>query len=124
MNLLVETILAIKKAKKTIKAICFIGSEDSKYSCKWTEFEKLANIEYNKGFGAQEVAKDLIIRFYDGSVMIRQEYDGSESWRFIQRINNWCEKKMIDAIIRHPEQVGGVTMDEINTFTPEAEGEE
>ena len=60
--------------------IIFIGSEQSGHCCTWDEFGQLANEEYDEGFGAQEVAHDLIIVFSDGFMLVRGEYDGSEYW--------------------------------------------
>jgi hypothetical protein len=80
MNLLQETIEFILQIGKETKDIIFIGSENSGHSCTWAEYEILADQEYDNGFGAQEVARDLIIVFSDGSKMWRNEYDGSEWW--------------------------------------------
>lgn len=82
MNLLKETLEDIKNSRHEIADIIFIGSQESGYSCTWPEFEKLADKEYDDGFGAQEVASDLIIVFSDGMKMWRHEYDGSESWAY------------------------------------------
>lgn len=80
MNLLEETLHEMARAKLTHEKIVFIGSEDSEYACTWEEFVKLANVEYDAGFGAQEVAEDLVIEFTDGTSMRRVECDGSEHW--------------------------------------------
>lgn len=81
-NLLTETQQDIEASGHTPDDIIFIGSEDQGYSCTWDEFKQLANVNYNSGFGAAEVATDLIIVFADGSKMWRDEYDGSESWAY------------------------------------------
>lgn len=78
MNLLEGTIYEIIHSGHTIEDIIHIGNE--KYECSWEEFVKLANIDYQEGFGGQKVAMDLMIIFKDGQVMIREEYDGDE-WR-------------------------------------------
>ena len=82
INLLEETKCDILQSGHTIANIKFIGSADGEYSCTWAEFEVLANIEYNAGYGGAEIASDLIIRFTDGRDMWRGEYDGSEWWNF------------------------------------------
>ena len=82
MNLLTETIKDIKTSGHAIKDIVFIGSESSGHCCNWDEYKVVANIGYDSGYGAQEVAKDLIIVFSDGSQMWRHEYDGSENWDY------------------------------------------
>jgi len=82
MNLLEETKEGIKSSGHKIKDIIFIGSEESGHSCTWEEYKKLANIEYDSGFGGAEIATDLIIVFSDGFKMERGEYDGSEWWQY------------------------------------------
>jgi hypothetical protein len=82
MNLLQETIRDIESSGHTPEDIVFIGSEESGHRCTWEQFQVLANIEYDCGYGAQEVATDLIIVFSDGTKMWRHEYDGSERWDF------------------------------------------
>ena len=42
---------------------------------------KLADVEYDDGFGGQTVAKDLLV-VGDGWWLERNEYDGSEWWEF------------------------------------------
>ena len=80
MNLLQETVEFINGIDQKTEDIIFIGSEKSGHSCTWAEYEILANRRYDNGFGAQEVATDLIIVFSDGTKMWRCEYDGAESW--------------------------------------------
>ena len=82
MNLLKETIDDITQSGHTPADIIFIGSERTGHSCTWDEFQSLADFEYDAGFGAQEVADDLIIVFSDGSKMWRHKYDGSENWEY------------------------------------------
>lgn len=80
-NLLQETIDYMQSGRPyLVSDIVFIGSLDGQYSCTWDEFCKLADVEYDDGYGWQEVASDLIIQFKDGTQMYREEYDGSESW--------------------------------------------
>jgi len=82
MNLLKETKEGIKRSGHEINDIIFIGSEQSGHTCTWEEFTVLADREYNAGFGAQEVANDLIIVFSDGAKMWRIEYEGFERWAY------------------------------------------
>ena len=81
-TLLEETLDCIENSGHTPEDILFIGSEESGHSCSWEEFKKLADEEYDSGFGAAEVACDLIIVFKDGQRMWRGEYDGSEWWDY------------------------------------------
>ena len=98
MNLLEETIEAIKQSGHEIEDIVFIGSQSSGHSCTWSEFVFLANRYYDKGYGSQEVAFDLIIVFTDGSTMWREEYDGSEWWRYALQFKMPTETKPIKTL--------------------------
>lgn len=82
VNLLKETEKCIELQSKTSDDISWIGSRDGEYACTWTQFKELADFEYDCGFGAQEVASDLVIVFTDNSWLSRYEYDGSEGWCF------------------------------------------
>ena len=95
MNLLEETINDIKYNCQTIEDIVFIGSLYSGHCCDWGEFEALANIEYNEGFGSAEIASDLVIVFANGARMTRGEYDGSEWWEYHKPFVMPDEKKKI-----------------------------
>ncbi len=80
-NLLEETKSAVKDSGHKISDIVFIGNEDG-YGCSWKEYKKLADVQYDRGFGAAAVATDLTIVFTDGATMYRGEYDGSEWWEY------------------------------------------
>jgi hypothetical protein len=79
-NLLEETLDAIRHSGHTPDDIIFIGSVDTGHSCTWEEYQRLADVEYDSGFGAAEVASDLQVVFRDGVYLYRSEYDGSENW--------------------------------------------
>jgi hypothetical protein len=81
-NLLQETRREIEASGHTPADIVFIGSRRSGHSCTWDEFETLADVEYDDGYGSAEVAGDLEIIFSDGAFMHRGEYDGSEWWAY------------------------------------------
>lgn len=66
--------------KKTIKDVLWVGAPDYGYMT-WDEFAALADINYDDGYGAQEIAKDLVI-VGDSWWLERYEYDGSESWDY------------------------------------------
>ena len=85
-NLLDETIWEIRDAGRTLEDVAWVGSQGGEYQLTWDEFTKIANVDYNNGFGAQEVAGDLIVVFDDGSHMYRHEYDGSEYWVYSPRM--------------------------------------
>ena len=80
VNLLEETLYKMKSVNKGIEDIEWIGSDD--FYLDVNEFITLADIEYDDGYGAAEVATDLKIVFKDGSLMIRHNYDGAECWRY------------------------------------------
>lgn len=82
LNLLEETTDIMLKFGKSPDDIIFIGSEKSGHSCTWEEFLVLANKDYYAGYGATQVATDLIIVFEGGSLLKREDYDGSEWWEF------------------------------------------
>ena len=79
MNLLIETIGKLINNKKKEKDVLWVGSKDNYIT--WNEFKKIADIEYDAGYGGQEVATDLLIVGKD-FWLERQEYDGSECWEF------------------------------------------
>ena len=94
-NLLQETIKDIENSGHKVSDVIFIGSLDSGYSCTWDEFITLADIEYDAGFGGQEIASDLTIVFCDGSTMWRGEYDGSEWWEYSKPVEIPEKQKQI-----------------------------
>ncbi len=79
-NLLKETLQAIANSEHCPEDIVFIGSLHSGHSCTWADFQILANIVYHSGYGAAEVATDLVVVFSDYSYLARDEYDGKEWW--------------------------------------------
>lgn len=80
INFLEETKKDIQDFKHQVEDIVFIGSMISGHQCSWSEFETLADFEYDNGYGLAEIAQDLIIVFSNGDWMHRDEYDGSEWW--------------------------------------------
>lgn len=81
MNLLKETIEELKRNGKAPSDVIWIGSEN--YWSDWENFEYGANVEYDDGYGAPEVAENLLIVGKDWWLE-RHEYDGSEWWEFKQ----------------------------------------
>ena len=98
MNLLKETLDDIKESGHVINDIIYIGAEESGFCCEWDEYEIIADIEYDDGFGSQEIASDLIIVFSDGSKMWRHEYDGSEHWAYSKPFKMPSDKKKITTV--------------------------
>ena len=117
MNLLQETIDDIKHSGHKPEDIAFIGSEDSWHSCTWDEFTKLADRDYDNGYGAQKVASDLIIVFSDGTKMWRYEYDGSENWDYSSpfKMPEVPEgTKPVTSLFVSPEYMGWMDLADIN----------
>lgn len=110
MNLLKETLEVIEQAGYTPGHIVFIGSETSGHSCTWEEFTKIANKDYDDGYGGHKVAIDLIIVFTDGHKMWRGEYSGSEWWEYS---TDFIEPEITKPI----KTVFGVSMDKIHAKT-------
>jgi hypothetical protein len=86
-NFLQETINAILNSGHTKKDVMFIGSEDGKLRLNFNDFSRLANFNYDSGYGSPEIPQDLIIYFYDKTYAIREEYDGSEWWKYNEPLN-------------------------------------
>jgi hypothetical protein len=80
-NLLKETQNILEWSGKTPADVLWVGSFDGEYTITWAEFEQLANIEYDSGYGGQEIANDLVVVGNDWW-LTRSEYDGSEGWHF------------------------------------------
>lgn len=78
-NLLREVLDGLAEERRTPDDITYIGSRDG-HSCTWEQFRTLADVNYDSGYGGQEVVADLEIHFKDGSWWERAEYDGSEWW--------------------------------------------
>jgi|GEM_PF-500830 len=81
VNLLEETLEVLKKHGKSPKDVRWVGSKDGKYAITWDEFEKIADVIYDNGYGAQEIAEDLVVVGEDWWLE-RCECDGSEWWEF------------------------------------------
>lgn len=105
-NLLKETI-------ETIQDYNFNWPADVDYICAhdWnirenveipiSLFEKVANREYDNGYGCAEVDQSLMIVMKNGDYFVRDEYDGAESWEYIcvNHIRPTCIAKEYNPII-------------------------
>tara|TARA_Y100000361_G_scaffold154306_1_gene179466 strand:+ start:807 stop:1181 length:375 start_codon:yes stop_codon:yes gene_type:complete len=116
-NLLKETINDIVESGHTPDDIIFIGSEETGHQCTWGEFRDLADKEYCGGFGASDVATDLVIVFSDGSKMWRGEYDGSEWWEYSKPFVKPEESKPIKELFATKMgHVGWRKLSELNDY--------
>ncbi|MEN6549031.1 MAG: hypothetical protein ABFE07_23545 [Armatimonadia bacterium] len=75
MNLLKETLESM--APHTPSEVLWVGGDSFWFT--WDEFARVADVEYDSGFGSQKVASDLVV-VGDGWWLERTEYDGSEGW--------------------------------------------
>lgn len=80
MNLLTETLEDIKTSGHTTDDVAIVKLYRSGKCATWDEFVKIANFEYDNGWGSREINSDLVVVFNDSSWLERREYDGSEWW--------------------------------------------
>ena len=81
MNLLKETLDALKENGKTPADVRWAGRASISAKCTWEDFAKQANFEYDSGYGGVEIPADLVV-VGDNWWLERAEYDGSEWWEF------------------------------------------
>lgn len=79
-NLLEETIAVLKAHNRIPSEVRWVGAKSFGYF-SWKEFVTLANVDYDSGYGAPQVASDLLVVGND-FWLERHEYDGSEWWEF------------------------------------------
>jgi hypothetical protein len=94
-NLLRETEDAVRSSGHMPGDIIYIGSTESAHACTWEQFRRLANFEYDDGFGGPEIPLDLRIVFRDGSELHREDVDGLEWWSFRKQFIRPKETKPI-----------------------------
>lgn len=111
-NLLQETNEVLLENGYKWEDVNFIGSADGEYFCTYEEFKVLADVEYNDGYGGQEVASDLVIRLNDGGLLYRHEYDGAEEWYVHKPIPVGVEIKKI-------KRLTGGSWDDLKTLNKE-----
>ena len=73
---------AISQSEHSTDDVRFVGSRDEKLGIPWSQAEKVLDIDYDDGYGSQEIAADLVVAFTDGGFLRREEYDGSEWWEY------------------------------------------
>ena len=56
MNLLDETKGAISQSEHSTDDVRFVGSRDEKLGIPWSQAEKVLDIDYDDGYGSQEIA--------------------------------------------------------------------
>lgn len=105
-NLLEETIEILGENNKTVKDILWCGTKDIYF--EWEDFKSVANEDYNSGYGAQEVAGDLLI-VGENWWLERHDYDGSEWWEFKESIQK-------PKVKRTPDKLTGGMWDSLATI--------
>lgn len=87
INLLKETLEDMKEIKKTpedvaeVQWIAHTARNYTKHKCSWELFASaIKNVEYDNGYGTQEINGTLAVIFKDGSWLERYEYGGAEGW--------------------------------------------
>lgn len=78
MNLLKETREILENNGKYIFDVLWIGTKNAVWD---VDIQQLFNVEYDDGFGGQEIPSELIVVGEDWWLE-RHEYDGSEWWEF------------------------------------------
>lgn len=114
-NLKEETLAALLKHGQAWDDVVAIQGRDFRISRR--HFLKLADVEYDPGYGSQEVASDLVILMRDGSWFTRAEYDGSEWWAYHkapERLQEVSDDK-VHSLVCSKAQVGWCALKEINT---------
>ena len=77
-NLLNETLEKLETYNKTESDVSYVDYEGY---FSFEKFKKIANFEYNDGYGGNEIPMSLKI-VGDNWWLERAEYDGSEWWEF------------------------------------------
>ena len=80
-NLLKETKEILEQHNKTFDDILFVGDEATHSKMTVKEFLEHANVEYNDGYGLEEINTKLILVGKD-FWLERGAYDGSEWWEY------------------------------------------
>ena len=82
-NLLTETLNCLGQNGKIPEDVLFVG--DGEYHTDWNGFEKVANFEYDNGYGGNEIQASIKVVGY-GWWLERWEYDGAEGWVYREDI--------------------------------------
>ena len=81
-RLLEETKVKLKQHGKTLKDVEWIGTADGSEKIEGLyEFMKMADFDYNNGFGAIVIRPDLVV-VGKGWWLERHEYIGCEWWEY------------------------------------------
>lgn len=81
-NFYEETSETLKSIGKTLEDVAYVSLNGKNYKPE-KFFDVIKGIEYDSGYGAQEINASLEIVFNDSSHLERREYDGSEWWSYV-----------------------------------------
>lgn len=96
-NLLKETIDDLAENGKTLDGVALVGCKD--FMIPMDEFLRLADINYDDGYGGTEVADDLVV-VGDGWWLERHDYDGSEWWEYKEQPKAPDTIKHVNSLVR------------------------
>lgn len=105
-NLLKETKNVLRQNGKKLSDIVWVGCRE--FQIPMSEFVKCADQEYDDGYGAADVAQDLLIVGSD-FWLERHEYDGSEWWEY-------KELPQMPQEVKHIHRVMGGMWDTLKTL--------
>ena len=107
MNLLKETKSELKVHGKLLKDVKWVGCDE--FTIPLENFVTCADMEYDDGYGSQDVAMDLVV-VGENWWLERHEYDGSEWWEYKELPQKPSEEKQVKRVL------GGMwkTLEELN----------
>lgn len=108
-----ETLSILATNGKTWNDVKFIQGDDFKVSNNKDELLELMNFEYDDGYGAPQIAEDLII-VGDNWWLERGEYDGSEWWEYKETPRPNLKLKEIKRFQVKDDQVGWESLKDVN----------
>lgn len=81
-KLIKETVEWLKDSGHEESDVLWVGSRDGKFAMSWVNFkDKFKDLEYDSGYGSQEIAVDLVVVGEDWWLE-REGYDGAERWAY------------------------------------------
>ena len=113
MNLYEETLVELSENGKTLKDVIAICGKDFQITIE--DFIRCSNTEYDKGYGAPEVATDLLV-IGDDFWLERHDYDGLEWWEFktMPKYKDMPFKSITALTARQAKKIGWETLADLN----------
>ena len=116
-NLLDETIAKCEEIGKGINDIAMVQWVDENLhdvKCTWKTFDDaVRHLEYDNGYGGQEINESLSVVFKDDTWLERAEYDGAEWWEYKKcpvdtNIECISIDKVKEAVLHHSDEYGAL----------------